>query len=175
MYDRVYQLQEEFPHLKFTINGGIKTLAQADEILKTHKVYGCMLGRTAYENPYELVKTDQLIYGYEDKPVPSREEILYKYADYLDNVQNLGYINEVGPEENDKEGITAIKHRYVNPSTLVKPIINLYHGQRNCAKYRQMLSDFKKLKNQPLSDLLKEAAEFMSAKKEEKKEMEIAI
>ena len=75
MYDRVYQLQEEFPHLKFTINGGIKTLTQADEILKTNKVYGCMLGRTAYENPYELVRTDQMIYGYEDKPIPSREEI----------------------------------------------------------------------------------------------------
>lgn len=32
-----------------------------------------MMGRTAYENPYELVRVDQLIYGYDDKPVPSRE------------------------------------------------------------------------------------------------------
>jgi len=25
-YDRVYKLKEDFPHLKFTINGGLKTM-----------------------------------------------------------------------------------------------------------------------------------------------------
>ena len=30
MYDRVYQLKEDFPHLKFTLNGGIKTIKDAD-------------------------------------------------------------------------------------------------------------------------------------------------
>ena len=48
MYDRVYQLQEDFPHLRFTINGGIKTLYDAHEIIKNHHVWGCMIGRTAY-------------------------------------------------------------------------------------------------------------------------------
>jgi tRNA-dihydrouridine synthase A len=88
IYDRVYRLQEDFPHLKFTLNGGIKTLHDAHEILKDHQVWGCMIGRTAYENPYELIRADQLLYGHEQKPISTREEILYKYADYLDRVQN---------------------------------------------------------------------------------------
>ena len=72
MYDRVYKLKEDFPHLKFTLNGGIRSVKDADELLKTHQLEGIMMGRTAYENPYELVKVDQLIYGHEDKPIPSR-------------------------------------------------------------------------------------------------------
>lgn len=32
-----------------------------------------MIGRAAYENPYELVKADTIIYGkYLDKPLPTR-------------------------------------------------------------------------------------------------------
>lgn len=52
MYDRVYQLQQDFPELNFSINGGIKTVKQAKQILDNQQVYGCMIGRTAYENPY---------------------------------------------------------------------------------------------------------------------------
>lgn len=101
MYDRVYRLQEDFPHLKFTINGGIKTLKQAKQILDDHHVYGCMIGRTAYENPYELINTDNLIYNKEKVHIPTREEILYRYADYIDLVQNSGYFNETGPSEGE--------------------------------------------------------------------------
>ena len=48
-YDRVYKLMEDFSDLKFTINGGIKTLEQAKTLLTEHpNLEGCMLGRTAY-------------------------------------------------------------------------------------------------------------------------------
>lgn len=66
-------MQEDFPHLKFSINGGIKTLKQAKSIIDEHDVWGCMIGRTAYENPYELIHIDQLIYGKEINKVPTRE------------------------------------------------------------------------------------------------------
>lgn len=76
-----------------------------------------------------------------------------KYADYLDNVQNLGYFNQKGGD--DKGTVDELigldkslaKHHYVNPSVLVKPIINLYHGCHNSSVYRQYLSDPKRLKN----------------------------
>jgi len=72
-YDRVYKLKEDFPHLKFTINGGIKTIADAKSILDSYDLEGCMIGRMAYENPYELVKADSVIYGKDiDKPFPTR-------------------------------------------------------------------------------------------------------
>ena len=62
-----------------------------------------MIGRTAYENPYELATADQILYG-SDQPVKSRERILLEYADYVDNVQNGGYIDGVGPSEENLEG-----------------------------------------------------------------------
>ena len=33
---------------------------------------GCMIGRTAYEDPYNLVNTDQLIYKYKDRKTLTR-------------------------------------------------------------------------------------------------------
>lgn len=37
-YDVVYKLKEDFPQLKFTINGGIKTVKEAYDILKNQNV-----------------------------------------------------------------------------------------------------------------------------------------
>lgn len=60
-----------------------------------------MIGRTAYQNPYELAKVDSVIYGKNvDKPIQSRQSIILKYADYLDKVQNFEYFNDVGPQGN---------------------------------------------------------------------------
>ena len=53
--------------MRFSINGGIKTLEQAKNLLTENpRLVGCMIGRTAYENPYEMVLTDQIIYGKKD-------------------------------------------------------------------------------------------------------------
>lgn len=32
-YDRVYQLQQDFPNIKFSLNGGVKTLKHAQELI----------------------------------------------------------------------------------------------------------------------------------------------
>lgn len=57
-----------------------------------------MLGRAAYENPYQFAKVDSMIYGKNlDKPLITRSEVILKYADYLDYVQESGYFNMVGP------------------------------------------------------------------------------
>lgn len=175
-YDRVYKLQEDFPNLRFTLNGGIKTIDQAQSLLTEHGLEGCMIGRTAYENPYELAKVDSVIYGKNiDQPLVSRESVLLKYADYLDKVQNLEYFNEVGPSGNEEVdellgvNINSIKHHYVNPSVLIKPIINMYHGVKFSTPYRQLLSTPKRLKEEPLSDLIKEAIQIMTKKKKDVK------
>lgn len=39
-----------------------------------------------------------MIYGkFQDKPSTPRSDIILKYADYLDHVQNSGYFNMTGP------------------------------------------------------------------------------
>lgn len=74
-YDVVYQLKKDFPHLRFTINGGIKTVNEALNILKSQDVEGCMIGRTAYENPWELATVDKVIYNQPSENY-TRKEIL---------------------------------------------------------------------------------------------------
>ena len=79
MYDRVYQLKQEFPHLHISINGGIKTLAEA----QTHLAHvdGVMIGREAYANPYILSEVDALIYG-DNATVLTRAEIVLRMHAY---------------------------------------------------------------------------------------------
>ena len=68
-YPRVYQLKHDFPHLTLSINGGIKTLEEA----QVHLQYldGVMVGREAYQNPGLLTKVDREIFGSTDpEPCP---------------------------------------------------------------------------------------------------------
>ncbi|MFC6440635.1 tRNA dihydrouridine(20/20a) synthase DusA [Bowmanella sp. JS7-9] len=81
IYDRVYQLKQQFPHLHISINGGIKTLWEAEQHLQY--VDGVMIGREVYANPYMLAEADQRIYG-DNHRVASREEVIVTMADYID-------------------------------------------------------------------------------------------
>ena len=51
--------------------------------------------------------------------------------------------------------------RKPNPSVLVKPLINLYNGEKFNGRYRQYLSDLAKLKEGPLHLVIRKAAELM--------------
>ncbi|PWC83599.1 tRNA dihydrouridine(20/20a) synthase DusA [Azospirillum sp. TSO5] len=65
-YDLVHRLKAENPHLTIAINGGIKTLDEAEEHLG--KVDSVMIGRAAYETPYLLVDADRRLMGGEGGP-----------------------------------------------------------------------------------------------------------
>ena len=52
IYERVYRLKADFPELSFEINGGIKSVATAKQIVDGNNLQGCMVGRLAYENPF---------------------------------------------------------------------------------------------------------------------------
>ncbi len=59
-YPRVYQLKRDFPHLTLAINGGIKTLEEAQ--LHLQHLDGVMIGREAYQNPSILTQVDNLLF-----------------------------------------------------------------------------------------------------------------
>lgn len=84
-YERVAKLKKDFASVPIILNGGIKNLKQVDELLKVFD--GVMLGRAAYENPYELVNVDQLYYDNQslesDPEIPTRETILARFEPYL--------------------------------------------------------------------------------------------
>lgn len=60
-YPRVYQLKRDFPQLTLAINGGVKTLEEAQTHLQ--QLDGVMMGREAYQNPGLLLAVDPLLFG----------------------------------------------------------------------------------------------------------------
>ncbi len=92
-YPRVYQLKRDFPHLTLAINGGIKTLEEAQ--LHLQHLDGVMIGREAYQNPSILTQVDNLLF---DSAMPVTDGIsavrqMYAYIeDELSKGAYLGHI-----------------------------------------------------------------------------------
>jgi tRNA-dihydrouridine synthase A len=80
-YEVAAQLKQDFPDLEFILNGGIKTLEQCQEHLKTFD--GVMLGREAYHNPYLLADVDRELFGGSEPPV-TRAEALAQLRPYVE-------------------------------------------------------------------------------------------
>lgn len=115
-YSRVYRLKKDHPELEIVLNGGIKSLDEAESHL--NHVDGVMLGRAAYERPYVLAEVDRQIFG-ASHPMISREEVLAAYADYM--VREL----ETGTRLN---GMT-------------RHVLGLYHGEYGGRAFRRVLSE----------------------------------
>jgi tRNA-dihydrouridine synthase A len=78
-YEVARQLKADFPDLSISINGGIKTLADAADFLTT--LDGVMIGREAYHNPWMLAGADRLIFG-DDRTPLTRHEVLERFLPY---------------------------------------------------------------------------------------------
>ncbi|WP_372860603.1 tRNA dihydrouridine(20/20a) synthase DusA [Spongiibacter sp.] len=80
-YPMVYQLKREFNDLEVIINGGIASID--DALSHLSYVDGSMLGRSIYQNPYQLAEVDQRIYGDADRPV-TRQAIVESLFPYIE-------------------------------------------------------------------------------------------
>ncbi|CAL1241132.1 tRNA dihydrouridine(20/20a) synthase DusA [Candidatus Methylocalor cossyra] len=79
-YDLVEAIKRDFPALEIVLNGGIGDLDQAEGHLA--RFDGVMIGRAVYHNPYLLAEADRRIFG-DDRPIPSREDILRGLFPYI--------------------------------------------------------------------------------------------
>lgn len=79
-YDDVYRLKAAHPHLLVELNGGVRTLDDAERHLG--RVDGVMIGRAAYEDPYLLADADARFYG-DDVTAPSRTEVVAAMVPYV--------------------------------------------------------------------------------------------
>lgn len=79
-YEVVGQLKRDFPHLTIVLNGGVRSLAEAQEALTWAN--GVMVGRAAYQEPYLLAAADRDIFG-EDARTVSRREAIEAYLPYV--------------------------------------------------------------------------------------------
>ena len=78
-YDRVIRLKQQFPDLKFSLNGGITRVEDAVDYAAIF--HGVMIGRAAYQTPYILAQMAAEIYGHD---APDRMAVAMKMADYAD-------------------------------------------------------------------------------------------
>lgn len=115
-YDIVYQIKKECPELEIIINGGINSLAQAEQQL--HHVDGVMLGREVYSQPYLLAEVDKRLFG-ATATVKTREQIIMALIPYIQQQLGAG--------------------RRLN--TMTRHILGLFHGEYGAKQWRRLLSE----------------------------------
>jgi tRNA-dihydrouridine synthase A len=87
MYDRVYQLKQQFPDLHISLNGGVKTLD--DVQLHLNYLDGVMIGREVYSNPYILAEVDKRFYQ-DNSASKTRAEVVMAMLPYVERQIALG-------------------------------------------------------------------------------------
>jgi len=115
-YNSVFAVKQAFPELSIIINGGIKTLHDAEALLK--KTDGVMLGREAYQNPFILNEVDAVFFGAATN-AQTRTEGLQKFIPYI---------------EEELERGTPLHN-------MTRHILGLYKGQKGGKKFRRHLSE----------------------------------
>jgi tRNA-dihydrouridine synthase A len=81
MYDRVYQLKQQFPDLHISLNGGVKTLDDVSLHLK--HLDGVMIGREVYSNPFILAEVDKRFYQ-DNSITKTRPEVVMAMLPYIE-------------------------------------------------------------------------------------------
>jgi tRNA-dihydrouridine synthase A len=79
-YDVARRLRSDFPALTFVVNGGIRTLEEAQAHLRFFD--GVMIGREAYQNPYLLAPLHQATCDPQWE-MPSRDQVIERYVPYV--------------------------------------------------------------------------------------------
>lgn len=129
-YEFVQKLKAEMPELNISINGGIKTLDQAEDLLST--LDGVMVGREAYENPWFLHDADERIFK-DIRPESDNPELIANGKARPSTRKALlqAYLPYV--EKETGKGCPA--------TILVKHLYGLFAGLPGARKFRQMLSN----------------------------------
>ncbi|MCL4766366.1 MAG: tRNA dihydrouridine(20/20a) synthase DusA [Hyphomicrobiaceae bacterium] len=114
-YGRVHRLKAAHPGLTVIINGGIRSLDEAEGHLG--RVDGVMLGRAAYERPYLLAEVDRRFFGAAEPPV-TRREAIERLVPYIErHLAAGGRLNAVS-----------------------RHVLGLYHAQPGGRAFRRHLS-----------------------------------
>jgi tRNA-dihydrouridine synthase A len=129
--DRVAKLKHRRPELQIIINGGIDNTSTVHEHLQWAD--GVMIGRAAYHNPLWLRTLDDALFTDGQHSVQAID-ILNAYRKYIEMQLGLG------------EPLHA----------MTRHMLSVCNGQRGARRYRQVLSDSKRLKENNIS-LLDEA------------------
>jgi len=136
-YALVRQMKADFPDLEIVLNGGLKTLEEADTASKP--LDGIMFGRAAYHDPWILTDVDARFYD-GDMFNATREDIIERLIIYAENKQ-----------EGDRSTKALIRH-----------IMGIYAGRPGARLWRRSLSEAMASKLSP-SEVIRAAYREISA------------
>ena len=112
----VYEMKEQFPELHISLNGGVKSISEADKLL-LKGIDGVMIGRSAYQQPTEILSNvDKVIFH--EKTLTSPFDIADDMRDYLQ-----GHCANGG-----------------SPHQVTRHMMGLFHGLPGAKAWRQLLS-----------------------------------
>lgn len=109
-YDIAAEIKKNYPNLTIILNGGLTTLDQIQDALKTFD--GVMIGREAYNNPYSLTEMELALFG---TAQADRRDVCEKMIDYI------------GTQ-------TSTIH------STTRHMLGLFNGMRGARSFRQILS-----------------------------------
>ena len=119
-YAYVRNLKRDFPDLTIVLNGGLTDWDAIERELAD--VDGVMLGRAAYHDPYLLAQADWRLFG-DETPARSRASVVLALARYMEQQRAAG---------------TPLR-------AMTRHVLGLYHGQPGGRRFRQVLSDARRL------------------------------
>ena len=114
-YEFVHQIKQDYPDLKFIMNGGLNSIEECHTQLKY--VDGVMVGRAIQANPFFLEKIDNEFYGKDLKTI-DKIFIVKKYFNYIKNNVEL-----------------------VSTYELLSPLLALCFGVPGSKKFKQQVND----------------------------------
>ena len=122
-YPLIYEMKEQFPDLHISLNGGVKCLTEAERLL-SKGIDGVMIGRSAYQQPSEILSNvDKIIF--QNETFISTFDIADEMRDYLqDHCENGG-----------------------SPHQVTRHMMGLFHGFPGAKVWRQHLSNAPKSNN----------------------------
>ncbi len=129
-YEWLLALKRDFPHLQFSLNGGVLTLDETVAALQfpcpneTDGIHGVMIGRAAYSNPWRVLGgADVDVWGEPSNPCKNRKDLLYEYASYADGM--------IGKWCRKEDGFKS-----PNVRVLTKPLLGMFTGEPRGKKWR---------------------------------------
>jgi tRNA-dihydrouridine synthase A len=163
----VHRLVTIFPTMRFILNGGIQSIDEAlnhlhvegqmgvdGDILPSHMsaaptsdpeeppVYGVMIGRAAYQRPWEFSYVDTRVFGARSDPLHTRGEMLWRYLEYADRAmeedQDEPCVDASEEYRCVHESVTCgtaveldSQHQSASINQLTQPVTKVY-GKRSC-------------------------------------------
>jgi len=121
IYDTVYRLKKDFPHLYITINGGITNYDDCIKHLTEGNMDGVMVGRSVVGSPFYWNQIDSKIYNSTD-PKINRRELLTIYAEFCQVEHQKRLIS-----------LTKLSSGKSSPPSrrmYIKPLWNLFHSEK---------------------------------------------